>query len=865
MKKSFFYVTLCFMLSVSACYSKPTVVSELNSLEEKTPPPAVVPDAIKDERMQQTQDRELVNISFAIDETERPKYEGLVAEFESTHSGIIITLVSLPNIIEYWNAETLRGLAELADTVLFGGSRTKLLEHPEYFIDQSPILDVVDPQLRNDFWNGSLSACAENDGTILGLPISLSPIVMFFDPQQLSLSGLNPPTIDWSLDDFLRLGKNIQNDGRQVFFLDFPSMESSIIAPFLSSQIQEFSDTVKLNEISSEFADYRNLIQANKIQAFGEDFGVAKTGEKALFWVAPLSYQQTYRTILDTTNEILSYPGLDNFSIGGTTPIFSTCGLISNGSKHPTESFLWLNFLSDNLYQANENENQRYQVPAKTSVAAANFPWEEFTGESQASIRRALNHGWYGPVDPWKFSTLLKGVESVLYENAAIETLSSLTLISHGTNPDTEPITIAPVDNLSTSEPGTINIRFLYPSELPNSGQVFADLAEEFHALHPSISVDLSGDFSWPGGDPFPYLAKYFDCFAFRGQPYMNPQLMLTDLVPLITGTSQDISKDFLPGRLVQTDNRLFTLPLSNDVTWIRYNTDLLTELGISIPSLDWTGEDLLDLMQEIEAKSQGRAVFASEGLDPLILEILGADFFVSSVPPDSMSINNNENETALSEYVELSKSRQIHDTSTEGNLAYTGQVALWLEYSYKPEKPAFNTGILPIPRLNIPSKSTGWLPAYNGFISNSTNAKGACWDWLNFLTQKSSLFPGLPVRISTLTSQEFLNMNGIEKASLIQQALQNSETNISMNMVVNPIYLWLGQVGQSALSGETLDSILAETQHKVDGYLMCVKESGLLNRVITVINTQNKSDRIKLGDCASSVDPSFNRSVGYQ
>lgn len=90
-----------------------------------------------------------------------------------------------------------RGMFEIRTTIPLQMRRSEYLDLTPYFRELFPD--------RSLFFESPFRSFLEPDGSIRGIPFIFSPRVMFCNPQLLKESGLEEPSEEWTLDDFLLL------------------------------------------------------------------------------------------------------------------------------------------------------------------------------------------------------------------------------------------------------------------------------------------------------------------------------------------------------------------------------------------------------------------------------------------------------------------------------------------------------------------------------------------------------------------------------------------------------------------------------------------------------------------------------------
>ena len=806
-----------------------------------------------------------VVITFAVDSFEAAYYENLAKSFHEDNPSVTVEIISTENLFELWEVENLRSLATLADTVLYDGDRAKLLDHPEYFLDLTSLIDVTPDFDIVDFWGDAIYAVEDNVGRILGLPISLGLMGIYYDTQIMNEEGLSISDSGWTMDNLNAILSN-----QEIILEDF-SLANSIIAPQIDHSLNQNGGEVSTSELVAIARDYVDLYQSGKIQ-----FAGTTNPENSLpsLWVGALtSYVPGNEDELSLTAfSFAPYPAISGGEEFPSNIIFPTYGLISAGSEYPQEAWLWLNYLS---HQAPGNllgNTIPYAIPARISVAEESFPWELVSPESQQAIRDALGHGWYGSNFPQTFQAVIDALSQVLGGQILLENAFSDLTIAATPTPDPVPINLDVTEETPEVPADTKVIRFLYPASLPNGDSIYKSLVEEFERTHPDVIIELASDFSWPGGSPFPYLADGFDCYYWSGN--YSPDIIMeqaTDLSPFLEQEDREFYQDFFPGRIeaFTSNGFVYGLPVSNSLPLIKYNAALLDELGIESPDSNWTFDDLLRLLKEISEKTQGQETYGALDLEKYFLNGFGAQFYDLDQEPVYIGIDSLETSQAFYQVLDMIQKKElyypkVYDYTALQNLIANGQITIWTSSTQGQTNVPFKTGVLPLPVIEDNSNTAGWSLPGALYISDSSDVKQACWDWIRFLSDQPNAFAEVPVRQSILFSPDYIAAVGEELAIVYQLSMTNAFHRGDVNIVTRPIDSWINAGLLQIVSGENPGVALADIQLKAVGFIDCLLSYNLTQEVIYIISLENEEARFQIGQCALEVDPDFSL-VGYE
>lgn len=806
-----------------------------------------------------------VVITFATDPFNTTYYESLARDFNAEHSTISVQIVSVDYLSELWEADNLRSLASLADVVIYDGDRGKLIDHPEYFLDLSSLMDATVDFDAADFWGDSIARSQDEVGRTLGLPLSLGLMGMFYNSQTLSDLGASLPEPSWTIDDLQDL--LVQND---LTLQDF-ALSYSIISPLISYSIAQNDGEINSDDLARIAQWYVDLSKSGNISSGNAD-------TKPDLWVGPLNSDdlRTGRANALTSYAFAPYPVLsaDEQDLP-TNIIFPTYGLISAGSEHPREAWQWLNYLSHQPPGYLIDDTIPYAISARKSVAEENFPWEMIPRENQDAIRYALEHGWFGNNHPQAFRAVTGALTQVLAGEISMKSAFTALSISPAPTPDPDPIVLSSPEDAFESlfDNDATVVHFLMPGSNVNDENIYETLVSEFENTHPDVKIDFQTDFTWPGGNAFPYLIDKFDCFYWGESASPASALdYVADLSPFIEGESADFLQDFFTNTVeaFTSEGLIYALPVASSLELIKYNSALLNELGIAPPDPNWTFDDLLRLLAEIAEKTQNQEIYASTGLEDYLLYGFGAQFYDLDAEPADIGINSPETQQAFQLVVDMIKNREVYypetyDYTIENQLRDNGQIALWLSSTRGRITSPFDESVLPLPSIDGNFYGMGWSSPQALYISAESDIKQACWDWIRFLSDQPNIFNTVPVRKSILSSPSYATAVGDDLAAIYEISMANATFRGGINMVTRPIDTWVTESLQALVAGENPELVLTEAQWKAESFVDCLVNHNLTHEVIYLISTENTDLRAQIGACALEVDPDFVTTYGYE
>ncbi len=151
-------------------------------------------------------------------------------------------------------------------------------------------------------------------------------------------------------------------------------------------------------------------------------------------------------------------------------------------------------------------------------------------------------------------------------------------------------------------------------------------------------------------------------------------------------------------------------------------------------------------------------------------------------------------------------------------------------------EKDSSHIGVVPYP---VGEGGKGGFDSVNGYyIAAQTEVRQAAWEWLKYLTAQESLSQyGLPARISTAESDEYVQRVGSDQASVLIDSVKNStlaaNTNLfseDNNWLSPALSIGLQEAYNAIIKGDaTVEEALQAAQEKADTYRQCIIEDELV------------------------------------
>jgi ABC-type glycerol-3-phosphate transport system substrate-binding protein len=772
-----------------------------------------------------------VTISFAVPEFVKDIYTPLADAFEIENPGISIQIVTPTEFYEVWNEEDLFNLASAADTS-FHLSSQELLQNQTFFLDLLPLMEN-DPEFEmEDFWMGSLSACRDETGKIVGLPLDLNMTGMMVDKPAFDKINITAPAPGWGWNEFVN---DLQVLGAQqdLVYLDSQTFFTSVLAaqidPFLSDE----------DEFSKRLLVYENAVKAGQIHAYDENQSIGERQtlideQNPALWAASLN--QAVEVIAaqeqaEPTWSFVPYP-LGEGTIN-TSPFGVRCAIISQGSQHPHEAWLWLKFLSEHwLVTADQVDRYQY-IPARISIADASGFWNGLPEEVEDTVRFGLAHAWYKSEDSERLSWVQQIFDSVLAGETDLQTAlaAGIEIMSPSeTRTPIPAIAIAtPQKTLTNSDNQTI--KFFSDSIDQKTMQT---LLEEYQKTHSDTFIELIHRNNFMNIDLENYTRNY-DCFTGLSSYVNNSSLYKEGELLAINAfldLEPEISSDIYPDQLnlYTREGELLALPATQTLSTLTYNADLLNQLEVALPSNDWSVDEFLNLINQVSAQSSADMEVYGYALisDRLLLASKGIEI-ETSIPDFQL---NSEKSISTANWLKSLVDDNIvvrnpsDDPNRVAELVAAGQVAIWDTtfngWFFNGEEPDFLTAKVAIPFSTTPLSANPGGQAY--YISSQASDPQACWDWISFLSSQPAASMYWPVRQSVTTSGEWQSLVGPEAVELFAAMQERELAYANMSpQEQNLQKIWV-EAMKAIYEGLPARTVLSDAQKQYDDYLTCMQ-----------------------------------------
>lgn len=779
-----------------------------------------------------------VTITFADFGGFQAQYEPLIAAFHEQNPKITVQFVPLqaePGQI---------GLASQADVLVL--PQMPLASESYTYLDLDPLL-ASDPILEaEDFWPGLLSACQIQERTY-GLPLYVEPSLIFYDGAAFDQAGLARPAPGWSWDDFRNAASLLSQQADRYGFAGSPM---ALFLLQIDGLLQENGGKVDASRLESGLGWYVELVQAGKLFQFGgdtspQDWEEVITNNRAAMWIEGLYALSNRQQQLGSDIGVVPYP-VD----GGETSaslVSRYCAAISSGSQNPKAAWTLLQFLTRKAVPTRVHGS----VPARESVAQSSGFWETLDEKTEAAVRFALEHGWYGS----EYSEIAKAVSTAIEQAAGgKEDLGELlAAITPGEAvaqpvPAPTPVVVAPPPTEAPEQipEGATVVEYFTDSSNQDSN-VVKHLAEEFNNNQSDIYVrviDNTQAFGFDGFDSSKIIER-FDCYLGFVPPDQIEKVYSLD--SLIDGDLEGMAlTEEIPAPFwssVRMNGSIYGLPAASSPYVIYYNKDHFAQQGLEPPAIGWTMDDFWSMASA--ASTDGVYGFVPVEDYLFLFPEEGTKLFDLSVLPPQISFDTPETLQVvrmLAEQVKNGGMPMIVRTgygyfgngSTGYSLIHSGKAAMWTfrgGFRYGDyEDHGYEVGVLPLPG------ETGLLNpdgVRSIIISRHTEDPSGCWKWAKYVSGHSEAFYGIPVRQSVLASPDFEAAVGAEAAAayravMSQPYLEPVPVERQWQYPAPPLGVLLSNALYAIFNGSDPVPALAELQRQAEVYFECIGQASV-------------------------------------
>ncbi len=832
---------------------------------------------------------EPVTITFGLVEFQRQTYEPMVEAFNEENPDITVQIVSLDDVFGFGSDqpadfEHIMGqIVRAADTAIpLVPVRPEDMEQG-YLHDLKPLMEADATFDRDDFYSTALEP--EEDGGVYMLPHTLPVAVLSYNKDLWTDSGLAAPDPDWTYAEMIGAAEQIaQKDGDSVEVYGIADGSSGIVPLIFEMQqsgVDVFStplEELRLDtpEVAAALERVATQGESGVVYIPSSESGVVTFGAQDVpelirnqqvgMWMPNLLDQQ------DSDEEPAFEIGTVPFPSGPAPTFFfgSPQGYVmSSGTQHPQAAWRWLSFLSKQELDQPffQQEGVITRIPARKSLAERIGYWSELDEETAAVVRETLERpsDTLPPGFTSNVGTVVQALVNALGVVASggkdattalqeaqerVNNQLAKTELTPEPTPDDSPIVVATPEPMATSQAGAEELTFA-ALPWPNADDIRRK-AKEFNQEYGDIVVNISNIEMQPEIPEFAEVAEQSDCFYWMGKPDTDHLDAVRDIRPLVDADAAFAIEDYPPAFLqsLQEGTALYGLPYAVDLRMLNYHQEAFEAAGLSEPTIDWTTDDLLNAVQQLDTGEGSERQYGFVSMNHLqdmifFMDRMGASYILGSETEPQPNFTDPAVVEALQFYIDMLQEYSPHEElagymrdagfhSEPFQLAQNGRTGLWLTsggfFSFGVGNDAdFTVGVAP-PPLGGDGVSPSYVNVRGFYIAANTEHADTCWTWMKYLSEDATLAQNsFPARLSVARSPDVVDQ--MEPGQ--SEAYESYIAALERPAPENPNRLpdkekfdtyWFFRAVDRALQGGDLEQELAEAQQLTEQFLTCVQ-----------------------------------------
>jgi multiple sugar transport system substrate-binding protein len=277
--------------------------------------------------------------------------EDLIKVFESENPGIKIKYTTADFGSYFTKLQTDFAAGTVADVfelnyenfVTFA-SRDTLLDLGSYLASSSNVTDST-------FYPAALNAFSY-EGKQLGLPITFSTVMLYYNKDLFDVAGVGYPTIDWTWDDVIAAAKAITNPAKRVWGISQPVQfwELYKVAAQAGGGLT-VTPTVQIDTPENRAAAHYLVDKVTVEHIMPTDAEMSGVGDTDMFLNQQLGMIVTGIWMFDQFSNDATFNWDVAVEPGGVkkaTHFFSNAAVVSRTSKVPEAAYKWVEFLAAN-------------------------------------------------------------------------------------------------------------------------------------------------------------------------------------------------------------------------------------------------------------------------------------------------------------------------------------------------------------------------------------------------------------------------------------------------------------------------------------------------------------------------------------
>lgn len=743
-----------------------------------------------------------------------------------------------------------------------------------YVLDMMPYIRA-DSETYDDFYPVALKMY-QWDGGLWGLPMTLSPWFMTYDPTAFEAAGYSLPDDSWMLDDYLAAGRALteRDASGAVTQPGFLSIDDGyLLGPTLGIRFYDDSTQPEVPLLAQPAVED----MFTKLKTYREE--LSNSAGSWRYNEIPLQLSGLWR-LTDDDGQTPYLPA----SLTGERVLIAGDGFaISAGTQHPDLAYEFIAYLTRDI-EAVTYFAIDIPVPARRSLQGQSdetWGWPSIPEVIKPHLPEILENGV--PIAELRYGEYLYSAINKVYadepltphealQEAQQEAIENLRVAEARRDKPLMVATPVPTPNLAVEE---IAIKFLADSRfqpLPNR-DAWESLANSFAETdlevgHVELVTDTVGSNEAFQTVDCAYTSRNALSFIDRG--------LLQPFDPFLA-TDSEFDRSDIPDVLwssVTRDGQIYALPMTLMPLMVWYNPTTFEEAGVPLPQNGWTISEFLDAMTQLKAAEPENAVFYSESFDNssylLLAAGLGGVVADYTTDPPTYHLTDPDVVEALRQTLDLARQGIIHYTQHPYDGSGGGSVyAMVGTYNSWDNIGPGKLLVLPVtfPRGEeiIPLSYTVGA----GYITAHTRHAEVCYRWLSTVAQHPELFYDMPVRHSQANTEVLTISHGPIAADIYSTFFEmlndpnavfvpNEGSTLNYSPRTSIPEIWLDRVLDAyVLEDADLEEALTQVQAFIDEYQTCAAGIPVIDRVSASEQERQAYDQ-QFIDCGIDIDPSL-------
>ena len=293
----------------------------------------------------------------------------IIEEFEKENPTIRVEFMHIPQ--NYFQKIHLLFASKTPPDVLFINN----LYLPIYA--DAGVLEPIGEWAEWDAYDDNTIRALSWKGKLYAVPRDVSNLVVFYNKDLFDKAGLEYPTEDWTLEEFLLVAQILTKNG--VFGVSFEE-EPLFFLPYLMSEgggivSDDLSNIIIENEKSKKGLEfYSNLRKKYHVAPLADESASATMAqlflqEKIAMHITGRWLVPKYRAEAKFKWDIISFPKGD---AGSVVPLDASGWAVADKSKHKEEAYTFINFISNKKNKEKLTESGLI-VPARRDVQTSKY------------------------------------------------------------------------------------------------------------------------------------------------------------------------------------------------------------------------------------------------------------------------------------------------------------------------------------------------------------------------------------------------------------------------------------------------------------------------------------------------------------